>query len=126
MQTSDVTSAFPPVLAEVILRSASGGSALETPPTSATLSRLKPNEATIRRAREGLEGLGIQVVSEGSISLTIHTLPEVFEQVFHTCLERPPAGAPPNYRATLPIIVPQALRPYVEAVVLPQPAEFHP
>lgn len=126
MQTSDEASAFPPVLAEVILRSASGGSSLETPPTAATLSRLKPNETTIRCARGRLQELGIHVVSEGPISLTIRTSPEVFERVFHTRLERPLAGAPPNYGATLPIVVPQAIQPYVEAVVLPQPAEFHP
>lgn len=68
--------------------------------------------------------MGIAI--EGPISLTISAPREAFELAFKTRLELHAAGIAQIYRLISPIVIPDALVPYAEAVVLPHPAEFHP
>ena len=125
------------VTAQVILRSASGLSILESQEaiTAENVAKYRVGKETIEEVVQKLHKLGFQVVQVGSTSLTISSDKPRFEEVFQTTLassKREGLGSKTRdtgaayYEATMPIKIPPDLSSLVAAVVMPSPPEFFP
>ncbi len=77
------------VIAEVVLRSASGASILQDEGviTSDNISKYQAAPETIDNASEALTKLGFEVPQRSSISLTVSGDKELFERTFKTRLQ---------------------------------------
>ena len=125
------------VTAQVILRSASGSSILESKEaiTAENIAKYRAGNEAIEEVSQKLNRLGFQVVQVGPTSLTISGDKSRFEEVFQTTLQarkrevlgsKIPGAEASYYEATAPVKVPPELSSLVADVVLPTPPEFFP
>jgi subtilase family serine protease len=125
------------VTAQVILRSASGSSILESKEaiTAENIAKYRAGNEAIEEVSQKLNRLGFQVVQVGPTSLTISGDKSRFEEVFQTTLQarkrevlgsKIPGAETSYYEATAPVKVPPELSSQVVDVVLPTPPEFFP
>jgi len=128
------------VFANVILRSASGKSAVAAGPTMSprNIREYLPTKGTLEEGRRLLGDLGFQINMVAPTHITIAAGPEQFEKVFRARLKRQEAPyfqAPrPDKRrqamqsffvADGPLRIPSVLQKVVEAVELPGPITYY-
>ena len=117
-----------PVQANIILRPRSGGSILEDTITLHNMKEYLPSEETWVGAQKELSDLGFDVKANRllSVMVTIVGEKDKFESVFKTTLEERTEEISYGIRATYyvateSLTLPDTLKPYIEAVIIPQP-----
>lgn len=77
------------VYAEVVVRSATGKSVLNTntPVTSRNITDFYADAETLQRAAQRLMNSGFEVLDIGNLSISIAAAPEVYQQTFNSLLE---------------------------------------
>jgi len=116
------------ITGNVILRSASGRSLLEEKVTAENVDQFKPSPEIARRAQEELVKLGFDVIAyqEGSSSLTMGGGKAYFETIFQTPIDEAfkdvGHGVKKSYYVPQgELILPDELKPWIEAIFLPEP-----
>ena len=117
------------VSAEAVLKSKSGRSlANETGAiTSDNIEEFLPTPETVTKATEYFQSLGFTVPVSG-VTLTLVGQPALFEEVFQIKLflfKNPTTGSLIARSKEQPVI-PDAIKPFVETIVFPEPPQLHP
>ena len=121
------------IIAEAILRSASGRPLTNTVPRADTIDHFKPDAHSVQHAVRIFHDLGVEVMQRGVVSITIRAPKSVLERLFQIQLYQVPTSderlltggiKSTYYEALTDPIIPESLSPYVQTVILPKPASF--
>ncbi len=112
---------------EAILTSRSGRSLAQggAAVTAENIEEFKPTAATMAEATQRLQALGF-TVTPGNVTLTLVGSQAQFEKVFrvHLTIEKDEHTGVTRVRPDGVVVIPDELRPIVEAVVFPEPPEY--